>query len=161
MSKLSIEKQIDYMKEKGVKFSIYSEKDAKDFLLYNTYHTKIMSYSQNYPIVGQNQFYKLDFAYLVELSTLDMYVRRFFMRICLDIEHSLKTQLMRDCYENNCEDGYSIVNKFLVRNPLIKESIDYEYKKINAKEFQCSYMDQIYLDYYPIFSLWQIVEILS
>ena len=44
----------------------------------------------------RGKYVNLDFAYLVELSTLDMYFRRLIVGMCLDIEHVLKTRLMRD-----------------------------------------------------------------
>lgn len=161
MTKLSIINQIGEMESKGIKFDIFNKEDTEIFLLYNTYYTKILSYAQNYPIIGEEKYYGLEFAFLVELSTLDMYIRRFVIRLCLDIEHSLKTQIMRDCYENENEDGYEIVNLFLKSNPFIKEKIDDEYDKIIKKQFQCTYLDQIYINHYPNFSLWEIVEILT
>lgn len=43
--KLSIDGQIDYMKNKsGIQFNIINEEEAKDFLTNNTYYFKIKSY---------------------------------------------------------------------------------------------------------------------
>ena len=61
----------------------------------------------------QNRYINLDFAYLVELSTLDMYIREHIIRMCLDIEHCLKVKLLSDIENNSNEDGYKIVNDFL------------------------------------------------
>lgn len=44
--------------------------------------------------------------------------------ISLDIEHFAKTRLIRDCSENNSENGYSIVQDFFDKYSYIKESID-------------------------------------
>lgn len=47
--KLSIDEQIDYMKNKsGIKFNIVSEQEAKEFLKNNNYYFKIKSYAKNY-----------------------------------------------------------------------------------------------------------------
>ncbi|WP_312712102.1 Abi family protein [Proteiniclasticum ruminis] len=161
MTKLSLHKQIEQLENRGVKFDLCNVKDAMKFLEYNTYYDKIISYSQNFPVVSENKYYKLDFAHLIELSTIDMHIRRFLMRICLDIEHTLKIQLLRDCNNNETLDDYNIVNSFFVSYPQVKEEIDAEYKKITKKEFQCSYLDQIYLNYYPNFSIAQLSEILT
>ncbi|MEE1101868.1 MAG: Abi family protein [Agathobacter sp.] len=58
-------------------------------------------------------YYNLDFAYIVELSKLDMYLRKIILELCLDVEHYLKVRLMNDLTNNNSEDGYNIVELFL------------------------------------------------
>lgn len=90
--KLSIDEQIDYMKNKsGIRFNIINEKEAKEFLTNNNYYFKIKSYAKNYEKYqeGENagKYINLEFAYLKELSTLDMYFRRIIMKITLDTEH--------------------------------------------------------------------------
>ena len=75
--KLTIDQQIEWMKEKGVTFQYYKEEDAADFLRNNTYFFKLKAFQKDYiqnPKTGK--YIGLDFAYLVELSTLDMHLRR-------------------------------------------------------------------------------------
>ena len=114
--KLLFDQQIEDLKNKNIKFEIYSEEDAKKFLKYNNYYFKLKSYARDYTryskIERSDQYINLDFACLVELSTLDMYFRRLIVGLCLDIEHILKTRLMRDITENDKEDGYNIVRKY-------------------------------------------------
>ena len=62
----------------------------------------------------------MEFVYLQELSTLDMYFRRFILKVSLDIEHYLKTQLLRDCSRNNREDGYTIIDELFSECSLYK-----------------------------------------
>lgn len=55
--------------------------------------TKVSSYRKNYSKHPANspragQYVNLDFAYLVELSTIDMHLRYLAMSLCLDIEHA-------------------------------------------------------------------------
>ena len=46
--KLSIKNQIIHMKEeKGIKFNIINEEEAKEFLKNNNYYFKIKSYAKN------------------------------------------------------------------------------------------------------------------
>jgi len=40
-SLLSIDEQIEHMKDKGISFKIVSEENAKDFLRYNNYYMKL------------------------------------------------------------------------------------------------------------------------
>lgn len=118
--KLTFEEQIADLKEKNVKFEICNEDAAKKFLQYNNYYFKLKSYARNYTkyskVEWNNKYINLDFAYLVELSTLDMHFRRLIVGLCLDIEHALKTRLMRDITNNKNEDGYNIVRKYIERD---------------------------------------------
>lgn len=114
--KLSYEQQIEDLKEKNVKFEMYTEEEARKFLQYNNYYFKLKSYARNYTKYSKvelsNKYINLDFACLIELSTLDMYLRRLIVGLCLDVEHLLKTRLMRDITNNDLEDGYEIVKRY-------------------------------------------------
>ena len=93
--KLTIDEQIANLKEKGVTFNIMNEDEAKKFLRYNNYYFKLKSYASNYPVNPKNNKYvNLDFAYLVELSRIDMYFRKIILGMCLDVEHVLKTRML-------------------------------------------------------------------
>lgn len=115
--KLSIDEQITDMQGKGITFLYSSKEDAKRFLKYNTYYFKIKAYERNYDKYNatdkKGQYINLDFAYLKELSILDMYLRKTILSMALDIEHALKVQLLYDLSQNPLEDGYSIVNEYL------------------------------------------------
>lgn len=111
--KLTVEGQVQDMKEKDIKFEICSEEDAKKFLQYNNYYFKLKSYARNYNMNSQTKkYFNLDFAYLVELSKLDMYIRKIILELSLDVEHYLKVRLMKDLSDNSEEDGYNIVTVF-------------------------------------------------
>ena len=79
--KLSIKKQIERLKSKGIKFEFYSETDAYYFLQNNSYLFKLKAYCNTYKkkdALGKTLPYQdLDFAYLVDLSIIDMHLRRF------------------------------------------------------------------------------------
>ena len=49
--------------------------ESKSFLNYNNYYFKLKSYARNYNVNPlTNQYYNLDFAYLIKLSKLDMFI---------------------------------------------------------------------------------------
>jgi hypothetical protein len=110
--KLTIKKQIEYLKTKGVKFEIVDEMKAGVFLIQNTYFFKLKTYCENYQKDVTGKYVDLDFAYLVDLSTIDMHLRRFALRLTLDIEHMLKTKLLADFNQSDF-DGYNEIALFL------------------------------------------------
>lgn len=93
--KLNVAEQIQNLKNKGLSFDIVNEKDAERILSNSTYFFKIKSYARNFDLV-QGKYYKLDFAHLYEFSKIDMYFRRALFNILMDIEHCLKTNLLKD-----------------------------------------------------------------
>jgi hypothetical protein len=105
------------MKGKGITFNIISESDAKSFLTENNYYLKLASYRTNYAKYTSGSktglYINLDFAYLKELSTIDMHLRYLIIQMCLDIEHYLKVSLLSHVESNPSEDGYELIRRFL------------------------------------------------
>lgn len=108
---------IDHMKSKGITFEHFSEKEASDFLDKNNNYFKLTSYRKNFEKYtrGENagEYLELDFGYLVDLSTIDMYLRRILLIMCLDIEHYSKIYLLKSIENNHLEDGYNVVKLFI------------------------------------------------
>lgn len=157
-NKLSIDGQISHMKSKGITFNITSEEEAKNFLTHNTYYFKLKSYAKNYEKYQKEDkrelYIKLDFAYLVELSRIDLQLSQFILRLTLDIEHALKVSLMRDITNNPNEDGHTIVEEFFENN-------NYGvYGNVIKKEkgSTCSNLIAKYDPHYPV---WVLIECLS
>lgn len=104
------------MAERGVKFGFISKEKAVTFLEKNNNYFKLASYRKNFDknMSGENKgkYSDLDFAYLIDLSTIDMQLRYLLMKMCLDIEHFLKVRLLQMIEANDIEDGYSIVKKY-------------------------------------------------
>ena len=69
--KLTINEQIEHMKDKGIKFEIISIEDARKYLSQSNYYFKLKSYAKNfnkYSSTEKNgQYLHLDFAYIKEL----------------------------------------------------------------------------------------------
>ena len=151
---------IAHMKSKGIRFEIVGEEDAQAFLENNNYYLKLASYRENYEKVSDNtkenagQYINLDFAYLQELSTIDMHLRYLILQMTLDIEHSLKESLLRDIEHNEKEDGYHIIQKFIAEDRLCS------LKKISSHK-SSDYCKGLIEKYYPYFPAWVFVELIS
>lgn len=159
--KLTVEEQIQDMINKNIQFELYSKEEAKKFLKYNNYYFKLKSYARNYNINPQTKkYYNLDFAYLVELSKLDMYIRKIILELSLDVEHYLKVRLINDLSNNPNEDGYNIVKLFFQSYPNTAADIQ---NKADKYSF-CSNLAEKHLNEYKEpkeLAVWNIVELLS
>ena len=145
---------------KGITFNYTTEKDSYRYLAYSTYYFKLKSYSKNYDkylaTTKKGQYINLDFAYLQELFTLDTYLRKIIISMALDVEHALKTQLLLDLSQNDSENGYDIVQKYL----------DADYMRVKSLHdklgnFASSDLIQKKISENTPYALWEIVEILS
>lgn len=115
---------IEKMKtEKGIQFIHTSEFDSEFYLSNVNNYLRTASYRKNYqkhtkgPHSGK--YIALDFAYLQELSTIDMHFRFIVSKMCLDIEHDLKVRMLKDLETDPTTDGYDIVVDFLSQNEYI------------------------------------------
>ena len=156
---LSINQLIEHMKEKGIRFKEISEEDAKEYLLHNNYYMKLASYRSNYEkcVSGKRigQYKDLDFAYLKELSILDMHLRYIIIEMCLDIEHAIKVKIIESVTNNLEEDGYNIVQKFIARDK------DFGILKRIKSHKSGEYCKDLIEKYYPYFPVWVFVELIS
>src|SRR5574344_3059334 len=101
------------MKEKGISFNIVNEQDAEYYLEHINNYLRTASYRKNYQKyqMGNNQgkYIGLDFAYLKELSTLDMHFRIIVTQMCIDFEHDLKILILKEIEKSSNSDGYCVV----------------------------------------------------
>lgn len=156
---LSVDELIEHMKNKGITFDEVSEDDAKEFLQKNNYYMKLASYRSNYEKCSsgkrEGKYKKLDFGYLKELSTLDMYLRYIIIEMCLDIEHAIKVKLVNAVTNNPAEDGYDIVRKFIAKDENFRVL-----KNIRSHK-SGEYCKDLIAKYYPYFPVWVFVELIS
>lgn len=121
---------------------------------------KLKAYEKNYDqyrsTPKQGQYINLDFCYLKELSTLDMYLRKIILSMALDIEHALKVQLLLDLTNNPKEDGYAIVQEYLEKDFTTVKAIHDKIGKSAASD-----LIQKRLNEDDDYALWEIVEVLS
>jgi abortive infection bacteriophage resistance protein len=82
-----------------------------------------------------------------------MYLRYFIIKICLDIEHTIKVRLLHDVEINDKEDGYQLTRRFIERYPKVNEKI--------KRQKAASYGEELIDKYYPFFPIWVFVEVIS
>jgi len=158
---LSLDEQIEHLKQNGVKFNIMNEQAAKDYLLNNNNYFKLTAYRKNYNKhpdgYFKDKYIDLDFAYLVDLAVIDMQIRYQVVHMALDIEHYVKLKLLRKVNENS-EDGYQIVQDYIGSLTDIQKSIlDGEINR-NINNIYCGDIINKYNSKYPI---WAFIEIIS
>ncbi len=157
---LSIDNQIIYLKNKGVKFDVMDETSAKEYLCHNNNYFKLTSYRKNYEKhpdgINVDKYIDLDFGYLVDISVIDMLLRYCIVHMALDIEHHTKLKLLRKIEENS-EDGYSVVRDYI-------DSLDDRQRNIydgeinrNKGNVYCGDIIDKYDGEYPI---WAFIEII-
>ena len=154
--KFSIDGQIQQMKSKGIKFEMIDEKRAMDFLANHTYYFRLKFYANNYTKCNTGeragQYANLDFAYLKELSLLDVYLRRALFPIVMDVEHYAKINLLASLEKNKREDGYKIVAELLKKNPWLGREIERQ---------KAPYTAGLINKYKGNFAVWNIIEVLT
>lgn len=128
--KLSPEELIQKMEDKNIRCELKSKEEIIEYLRMHNNYFRTASYRKNYEKflegVNKDKYIDLDFSYLSELATIDMHLRFLAIKMCLDIEHSLKVELLSDITTNYSEDGYSIVEDFLSQNEYILKDIFYK-----------------------------------
>ena len=154
--KLSIPKQIEHMKAKGIGFEITSEAAAKRFLENNNYYFKLKAYAHNFDVYRdeekRGQYINLDFAHLVDLSTIDAELRKIILCMAIDLEHFLKVKLLSD-FNKTEEDGYEIIQEYFHRDPSRVDQID---AKSNT-----STCGGIIEKHKGDWAIWNIIEVMS
>lgn len=153
--KLTIKEQVEHMKSRGITFSVYTESEAETFLRNSTYFFKIKAFDKDFVFnPTTNSYVNLDFAYLIELSTLDMHLRRLILHATLDIEHYLKVWLIRDISSNPNEDGYDIVDRFFTVYPDVKQTVEAKAENSMCKDL----IQKLQIEGYAV---WNLIEVLS
>lgn len=112
---LRFDDQIDKLTRLGIYVGESEDeiKSARKILSDHNYYYKLLAYRKNYD-KDENGLYNISFDSIVDLAKLDMQLRYALLPYCLDVEHSLKTFLMRLITNRKkdgefIEDGYSIV----------------------------------------------------
>lgn len=111
--KLSVEEQIDYLKYKGITFNYNSDQLAKDVLANRTYYYKVTAFRKNFSKNEDNKYSNVDFSLLNDLAVIDMHLRYLFIKLSLDIEHNIKSLIIRLITESD-EDGYKIIEEYKI-----------------------------------------------
>lgn len=159
--KLNIKDQVKYLEDKGISFNLFSKSNAEDYLTNNNYYYKLTSFRKNFRKhpdgVNKGKYVNLDFAYLVDLAIIDNYLRGIILEIALDIEHYSKLKLLHRLENDEAEDGYSIVNDFMISLGQNRQVLE---KRILEKA-NSSYVGDIIQHYNGNYPAWTLIEIIS
>ena len=102
------------------------EEKAKAFLEKNNFFFRLKQYCSTCPEQTKSgKYIGLDFGHLVELSTIDMFLRKILLKMTIDLEHYLKVKLVNDCQNNPVDDGYEVVENFLQSHLKIKDCLSH------------------------------------
>ena len=123
--KLTVSEIIEYCKnDLGITFNLMDENTAAEFLKKHNYFFRLKQYAETcQERTKSGKYVGLDFGYLVELSSIDMFLRKLIFKMTIDLEHYLKVKIVNDCQKNEADDGYEVVEKFLEKYPKVKESL--------------------------------------
>jgi hypothetical protein len=166
---LSVSQQIDHLEKKGVMFNLYAVEDAKNYLRYNNNYFKLTSYRKNYDKYQggdkDGKYVNLDFAYLKDLSIIDMKLRYVLLQLALDIEHYAKLKILR-LIEDNDEDGYSICEDFFEQlsdgqKEKLKQEVERNINSEYCGELYAKYCDGDFSYFISSSPVWVFLEIIS
>lgn len=142
---IHVDEMVEYLKQKNIKFEKISELEAEKYLRENNNYYNITSYKHNFEryYVGNgfvDKFIDLDFAYLKDLSIIDMRVRLVLFKMIVDIEHYLKIKILNRIETINEEDGYRVVNLYLFKDfndeKFPKKLHNSIFKKVGSEYYQ-------------------------
>lgn len=159
--KLTFDDMIDHFKKKNVTFNLISEKEAKEILEDRTYFYKLKSYKANFPINGHGQFKELDFGMLMDISIIDSHLRTFVLNVTLNIEHTMKTKLLKLITENPKEDGYQIIQEFIVYNNSKSPKYPISIESLWGKSATSYHTKDMYEAYKTSTPVWVIFEVIT
>ena len=104
--------------------ALTDEEKAKEILKKNNFFFRLKQYCSTCTEQTKSvKYIGLDFGHLVELSTIDMFLRKLLLKMTIDLEHYLKVKIVNECQENEADDGYGVVTAFLKNNPKIRGTI--------------------------------------
>ena len=154
--KLTVPEIISYCKETlGITFNLKSEEEVAVFLAKHNYFFRLKQYADFGEKTKSGKFINVDFGQMVELFTVDMFLRKLILKMTLDFEHYLKVKIINDSQENHSDDGYAVVENFLETHNRIRHLIE------NLNNSSNFYNRQVFDKYKEKTSVWSIVEMLG
>lgn len=156
----------EIFKKNGVQFNHISEADAIPYLEERNYYYKFACYRKNFRRNLKNKYIDLDFQYIISLSKLDKELRYILLHMTLEIEHFLKSKILKDISYNSDVDGYAIVQDYISSynaKPEHQNSISIELL-INRGKNKNSANHGIYTKVIAnqgYIAIWQLIEIMQ
>ena len=163
--KLKVAEQIQRLSDRGVRFEHISREDAKEALSKTNNYFKLTAYRKSFEVGADGKYIDLDFAYLKDLSKIDMYLRYCLLEMCLDVEHFGKAKFMNYLTNEKDEDGYSIIDEHIASGEpeagddkpnYIRESYESAYRKASTNDY-CGDLYKKHKDNMPV---WGLIELI-
>ena len=158
---LNAEELINLLDQKGVKFELIYKNDAIKYLKENNNYFKLASYRKNFPKYenGDNEgkYINLDFKMLIDLSIIDMRLRKTMLSMVLDLEHYSKVRMLTKV-EKMTKDGYTLVEKYIQELKTNKE-YDLLENELN-KNIRGTYCGDIVAKYKNEYPIWAFIEVI-
>lgn len=158
---LTIEQQIERLKQKGVAFELCSEEEAADYLRDKCTFFKLASYRKLFSKYEggprDGRYVDLDFGQLRLLAALDQKLRHALLGMTLDIEHFQKVTLLREM-EDRGEDGYAIVADYMAS--LTTANREYRLRELKMSG-RSPYSSSLYAKYSGDMPAWAFLELTS
>ena len=154
--KLTVTQVIEYCKnDLGITFKLMDEEKAKNFLQKHNYFFRLKQYcSTCSERTKSGKYIGLDFGHLVELSTIDMFLRKILLKMTIDLEHYLKVKLVNDCQNNPADDGYEVVQEFLAKEKRVKD-------ELQKGSWLAGYSGNDFERYLAAPAVWNFVEMIT
>lgn len=158
--KLETKDLIKKLRDKKVSFNVINELQAEKNLDDLNYYYKLTVYKRNFQKNQEGNYINLDFSYLCDIASVDMQLRYILAQFTMDIEHSLKTLLMKKITYNDELDGYDIIESFLqstenTNNPISNEDLFKKSSHITNYQYR---MSETHKHCPPV---WVVLEVLS
>lgn len=158
--KLSFGDQIEWLQNHGV--NVENELEAKNYLKYKSYFYKMISFVKVFNNDKNKEKCINSFSKLVDVSTLDMELRYCLLKVCLDIEHAIKTYLLRIITNDPNEDGYHIVQEVINNDENPEEFKRKLFSSVSHFDNTGKFVvNDEYLKFYANPPIWIIIEISS
>ena len=158
---LSTEELVSHLKSRGVTFDLYTEADAVTYLANANNYLRAASYRKLFPVHNEGphvgDFVHLDFAYLVELSSIDRMLRETLLALTIDIEHFAKIHLL-GLIESRGEDGFEISAEFLAMRPRTERSLE---ARSETGERHDTYSGDLIAHYRGHMPAWVMLEVID
>lgn len=151
---MSLDAQIQNLKDDGVKFEICDEGEAKKYLLSHNYLFRMKRYAVNFDCDEQDKYKNLDFALLKDLAIIDYEFRLMLEYITSNAEHALKLRFNTLLMQDPVCDGYK-VSQLVDPDGEFLFDLQKGYQKRSKVHFS-PYSDDLVKKYFPNPEIWNL-----
>lgn len=153
----SFTQMVNYFKKKGIKLN-KPDADIINALETRNYFYKLISFRKNFPKDTNDKYINLSFDMLSDISTLDMHLRYLLLKMCLDLEHKLKTLLLAEITNDPSQNGHSLVDHFIVAS---NDPTKLKKNMLGSAAARKSYNKPLYDKYKDHPPIWVVFETMS